>query len=338
MKGKIILFALIFLLMLLLPLLSIHSSPTQEPTPTSSQKSDPTQKVPPQAAKGGSFRILDQTSKKVITVPDKEFLYGTVATEISPLSQPEALKAQAVAAYTYYSRLRAQEAAKEKGKQSDSDFSATTGSWLTYVSKKQMQERWGEQFDSYYQKLTSAVDEVYGQVLLANGSLIDATYYAISSGKTENSEDIWGGKTTYLVSVASPGDVFAGGYQTTVAVKKDAFTKAIKTIAPQANLSGEPTAWIGSATRTAAGSVKTISIGGKEVEGSAVRSAFNLRSANFTVAYKEDTFTFTVKGYGHGVGMSQTGALYMANQGANYKEILTWYYPNTTLSTLTDKK
>ena len=51
----------------------------------------------------------------------------------------------------------------------------------------------------------------------------------------------------------------------------------------------------------------------------------------FEVKYENGTFTFYVKGYGHGVGMSQVGAEYMANQGSSYDEILAWYYPNTTL-------
>ena len=63
-----------------------------------------------------------------------------------------------------------------------------------------------------------------------------------------------------------------------------------------------------------------------------MRSVFSLRSANFDVVYTEDKFVFTVRGYGHGVGMSQYGANYMAQQGSDYQEILAWYYPNTRLT------
>ena len=75
-------------------------------------------------------------------------------------------------------------------------------------------------------------------------------------------------------------------------------------------------------------------LGGVEITGDVARSAFGLRSANFTVIYSDRNFIFTVKGYGHGVGMSQVGAQYMANQGATYQEILAWYYPGTKLTTL----
>ena len=62
-----------------------------------------------------------------------------------------------------------------------------------------------------------------------------------------------------------------------------------------------------------------------------IREALSLRSACFTVKFAEDTFTFTVKGFGHGVGLSQYGADYMARQGADYKEILTHYYTGVTI-------
>ena len=77
--------------------------------------------------------------------------------------------------------------------------------------------------------------------------------------------------------------------------------------------------------------MKQITIGGQPVDGDDVRSAFGLRSSNFTLACADSIFTFTVRGYGHGVGMSQTGAQFMAQQGSDYQEILAWYYPNTTL-------
>lgn len=197
-----------------------------------------------------------------------------------------------------------------------------------------MQARWGNDFNSNYNKLTQAVDAVYGQVLKSNGDLIDATYFAISSGKTETSEDIWGGKRSYLISVASPGDVFAGGYQTTVTQTADQFKAAALKALPKANFSGDAATWIGESKRTSAGSVESILIGGTAMTGNTARNAFGLRSANFTVSYSNGKFIFAVKGYGHGVGMSQAGAQYMASQGSNYKQILEWYYPTAALTTM----
>ena len=89
-------------------------------------------------------------------------------------------------------------------------------------------------------------------------------------------------------------------------------------------LEGDPSAWIGDITNDTSGYVSAIVIGGEARKGTEARTAFGLRSANFEVKYENGTFTFYVKGYGHGVGMSQVGAEYMANQGSSY-------YPNTTL-------
>ena len=62
-----------------------------------------------------------------------------------------------------------------------------------------------------------------------------------------------------------------------------------------------------------------------------MRTVFGLRSATFTVTYAEGMFTFAVRGYGHGVGMSQHGADYLARQGYTYRQILEHYYIGTKI-------
>ena len=64
------------------------------------------------------------------------------------------------------------------------------------------------------------------------------------------------------------------------------------------------------------------------------RIFINLRSLNFSVKYADGSFVFTVLGYGHGVGMSQYGANYMAKQGSDFKEILTYYYTDCKVERL----
>ncbi len=341
MKGKAMLALLLFLIMFLVPFLSMGakipdktgtSSKRQQPSSAGSGSSGSNSKPPVQNS--SQFKILDTKSGKIITADDHSFLYAAIATEMSPDAQPEALKAQGVAAYTYYSRLRKQQKQNPTSTLNGADFSADTQGWQIYVTKEQMKERWGDNFDTYYNKLTPVVNAIFGQVLKSDGDLADTTYYAISSGNTETSEDIWGGKCKYLVSVASPGDIFAGGYQTTVGMTADQFKTAILKTAPKANLSGDAASWVGEIKRTASGSVESIKIGGAAVTGNTARNAFGLRSANFTINYANGNFTFVVKGYGHGVGMSQVGAQYMAAQGSNYKQILAWYYPTTTLTTI----
>lgn len=342
MKGNTALCLILLLCILCIPFISMgtsipdktKTSSSQHKSASSSQSAAQTPKSSsssPVKAKGTSFKIMDEKSKQILTVSDHDFLYGAIAAEMSPTDQPEALKAQGVAAYTYFCRIRAQQRAKPTAELNGADFTASTQNWGNYVTKDQMKARWGNHFDSYYSKLTKIVDAVYGQTLQSNGELITATYYAISAGKTEAASDIWGSSCSYLVPVASPGDVYANGYQTTVVLTADQIKAAAQKQWPAMSFSGDAAKWIGESKRTNSGSVETIVIGGKTVKGSDVRSAFGLRSANFTVSFTNKKFTFTVKGWGHGVGMSQAGADYMASQGTTYKDILAWYYPGTAL-------
>lgn len=62
-----------------------------------------------------------------------------------------------------------------------------------------------------------------------------------------------------------------------------------------------------------------------------MRSLLGLKSANFSIAQEGDNIKFTVKGYGHGVGMSQTGADSLAKQGQNYEQILHHFYQNVEI-------
>ena len=327
-KSKLLLCLLLFLAMFLLPLISLGGSPSGKQG--GSGASGETRQ-----SSSGQFHLLDTATNSILTVGDADFLYGAVAAEMSPLAEPEALKAQAVATYTYYSRLRENSGKSASSAGKGYDFTVDTKNWQIYVPEAELRSRWSTHYDDYSAKLKSAVDGVRGQVLRSGGSLIDATYFAISSGSTEASEDVWGSKYPYLVSVASPMDMFAGGYQTTAAFsEQDAKSRLLKLV-PSANLDGPASGWFGAASRSAAGGVKTIPVGGQSVDGASVRSAFGLRSANFTVAYaQQNGFTFTVKGYGHGVGMSQAGAQAMAADGSTYRDILAWYYPTAELGTL----
>lgn len=79
------------------------------------------------------------------------------------------------------------------------------------------------------------------------------------------------------------------------------------------------------------GRVKTINIGNVTLSGVDVRTIFSLKSANFKVEILENSVKFSVTGYGHGVGMSQTGANTLAKEGKNYQEIINHFYTNVKI-------
>ena len=124
--------------------------------------------------------------------------------------------------------------------------------------------------------------------------------------------------------------MLASDFVSTVTYTADEFKSMCKS--SKIDLDGECENYIGDITATDSGTIKTIKICDNEYTGQMIRSAFGLRSANFDIAYEDDKFVFTVRGYGHGVGMSQYGANEMAKEGADYKEILLWYYSNCEIT------
>lgn len=275
------------------------------------------------------FNILDNSDGKIIKVSDKDFLYGAVACEMPANFEKEALKAQTVASYTYFSRER--EISRKKGK--NYDFTANTKKWINYMPENQMKIKWNNNFQKHYEKIKQCVNEVFPQVIEDDGDLILAVYHAISSGKTEKCEDVFGKDLKYLTNVESPGDKLAQGYESTFEIEIEKFKKKISDF-KNINFEDEPSKWVKSISRTGGGMVKEIKIGDEIFKGQQIRNIFGLRSSDFEINYIKDkkTFLFNVKGYGHGVGMSQIGAQYMASHGYNYKKILSWYYPNTSIS------
>ena len=87
-------------------------------------------------------------------------------------------------------------------------------------------------------------------------------------------------------------------------------------------------------SRTEGGSVKTIKIGNISISRINIRKIVNLNSAKFTIKKKKNEIKFTVKGYGHGVGMSQWGAEGMSQKGYKYYDILFHYYKDTKIKDL----
>ena len=137
---------------------------------------------------------------------------------------------------------------------------------------------------------------------------------------------MWGNAVAYLQSVKTEGEQLKNDYFTTLSITCQDFVGKIKAEFPNADFSADNNEWIGDIVKTKANYVKTINIGGVDIDGAKIRSMFNLISTYFDVKTDGEKIVFTVAGYGHGVGMSQYGANYMAKRGVNYKAILEKYY------------
>lgn len=328
MRSYLALCALCYLLLLALPLpwLTSATAPSSLPTSTTTSSAATTTlgTTPTTSEKTEAvFNVLDKSAGVIYTFTERDFLIYTVAAEM-PASYPtEALKAQAVASYTYYTYQRARDLEGMQG----ADFDDAPSFPQAYSSES-LKTLWGDKYDTYLKKIADAVDAVEGELVRYDGKPIFAAYHSCNSGRTASSETVWGSQYPYLQSVISSGDTVSSSMTTTVTVSDSKFAAAF----PKLSLTGDASTWIGKSTTADGGIVTSIAIGGTQLTGREVRSALGLRSACFTVTHGKEGFTFTVKGYGHAVGMSQQGAKAMADQGFSYKEILQHYYTDTTVA------
>lgn len=269
------------------------------------------------------FKILNEATGRVDYVDQRDFVLGAVCAEMPPDFHSEALKCQAVAAHTFalYNVSHPNPALK------GADFSADPSNWKGYVTIDQAKERFGDNFDVYWGKMESAVNDVFGNIMVYKKEPILAAYHSMNSGKTESAANVWSGEApSYLVPVDSSGDVMAKDYETKETFKINTIKNIIGTAYPQVTLSQDYNNWFTVKDRSDSGYVTSIKMGDTIVSGNDVRNMLGLRSSCFEIENNGQEFIFKVKGYGHGVGLSQYGADYMARQGYSCKEIMEHYY------------
>ena len=189
-----------------------------------------------------------------------------------------------------------------------------------------------------------------------NGEVCFTPYFASASTGTASAADVWGSNIPYLQAVDSPYDQTTASNWNTNGYNTGCARFSRQTLQDRilekmgVDLSGvDPNSWFTVLSTNQYGWVTQMQIGpnasgndtcsgrwfretltaGCSVDGR------SLRSHCFTVSYDAslDCFIFDVKGYGHGCGMSQWGAVGYANNGWSYQDILAHYYPGTTLTT-----
>ena len=255
-----------------------------------------------------------RSNGSVINLNMTDYLIGVVSSEMPASFNFEALKAQSVLARTYALK------AKQTGKKL-----TDTVSTQSYIDIDQMKNKWGNSFNTYYNKIKNAVENTNEEYLSYNGNYIEALYHSTNNGKTESSLDVFGNYYPYLISVSSEYDKNASSYLRTISMPLD-------TISNKLGLSLNNDSVISILSYTDGGNIKEININGNNFSGKKVRELLGLRSADFDISISDNNANITTRGYGHGVGMSQYGANGMANAGYSYKDILSHYYPGTTLT------
>ncbi len=276
-----------------------------------------------------SYQMLDITSGKTEAISVRDYVIGAVCAEMPATFEPEALKAQAVAAHTYAERQHLLEQNNPTPELCGADFSNDSALYQAYFTENQARQYYGDSFEASYAKICAAVDEVLPYILQYEGEPIIAAFCSMSSGTTENAETVWGSAVDYLVSVESSADTTAPRYLDTKTFTEQELKQAAEAVLSDTDWSGKPEQWVTLGKTSSAGTLLTAEVGGQSVSGQQLRTMLGLRSAAISVEYQDGSFLFTTRGYGHGVGMSQYGANAMAKDGADWQEILAHYYPKT---------
>jgi stage II sporulation protein D len=267
-------------------------------------------------------------TKEIKKIDLEQYVIGVVSAEMPAQYEIEALKAQAVAARTFAVAHMEQYGGEKYNKAKGADVTDSEDCQV-YMDKQTRMEKWDKKYaNDYYNKICKAVEVTKGQILTYNNKLVMEPYYfAISSGRTENGEDIFGNIEPYLKSVLSDGEMKAPKYKSKISMSYSEFIKALKSKYKNCDLSlSNIKTGININKRFIGGTVKEIKLSNITISGIEFRKLFNLNSADFSFNYKNNDICIQCLGYGHDVGMSQWGANIMAKKGADYKEILTHYY------------
>ena len=281
-------------------------------------------------------RIYDVKNNKIIEINYEEYIKGVVASEMQANFNDEALKAQAVAARTFYFSKRNKNCPNAEG----GEICSSTHCQV-YMNKEECISKWSEKNkEANWEKISKAVDETSGEVLTYEGELVlYPQFFATSSGKTENAVDVFANNIPYLVSTKSEGEEIAPKYTSEVSIEGNEFVNKINKKYSSANMTiSDIKNQINIDSYTEGGSIKKIKIGDITISGIEFRKLFNLNSSNFKIEYNNSKINIICKGYGHGVGMSQWGANVMARDGKNYKEILKHYYTGVEINKIKFKE
>ena len=258
-----------------------------------------------------------KTSKTLLVnrLPLEEYLKGVVPSEMPASWHLEALKAQAVAARTYAIN------AIRQNKEQSYHLESTTQSQVYSGTKRETKES------------NQAVMQTNGKILLYANTPINAFYHSNSGGITESSDQVWGTSTPYTTSKKSPYCEKAPNFNWEYKVSKDLVKEKLKL--------PEFTSILVVST-TPSGRIKELEFKNEEesiskisaVEFRKILGANFIKSLLFKININDSFVVFNGKGFGHGVGMSQWGTKYQADEGKSYKEILQYYYTDIDIANI----
>lgn len=270
----------------------------------------------------GTIKLLHHETGEVEEVALDTYLCNVVSAEMPADYEFEALKAQAVVARTYTIYKI------QNKKHENADICDDSSCCQAWVSKETRLARWEEsQRENNWAKIEQCVKDTEGKIITYEGKPINAFFHANSGGTTELPVNVWGGTgLPYLQVVETAGEEGYTQYSSEVSLSQEELLNKIRTKYDDIQINFDDNEDVRILEYTDSNRVKTVKFGNHEISGVEVRSLLGLKSTNFEIIKEGETIRFSVKGYGHGVGMSQTGADTMAKEGNNYEDIIKHFY------------
>lgn len=330
MIRKIIVFIFAFVsICLILPVLLVKDKPTEDVVKLDGEVAG-TKEVKNSIANNPTIKLLHLSTGEVEEIDLEIYLYGVVSAEMPATYHEEALKTQAIVARTYTMYK-----IKNEPKHDNADICDTSTCCQAYITKEERLAKWKEEErEANWNRIIEAVDSTKGKVITYNGEVINAFFHANSGGKTEIASNVWGGKDyPYLQVVSTEGETEYTQYSSTVILSKEELLEKLKENHPDIQIDFNNENAIEILEYTEGERVKTVRFGNIEISGVEARQTFGLKSANFDLVFGENII-FNVRGYGHGVGLSQTGANSMAKENKNYEEIIKHFYSGVEIQNI----
>ncbi len=276
------------------------------------------------------IKLLHKKTNEIEEVNLDDYLCNVVSAEMPVDFENEALKAQAIVARTY----TIYKAKNPKHENSDiCDDSTCCQAW---ISKEDRLLKWPEdKRENNWKKIQEAVKETKGKIITYNNEPINAFFHSNSGGTTEVPANVWGGSNyPYLQVVQTSGEEGYSQYASEVEFTNEELINKLKVKYKDIKIDFNKEEDIKILEYTNSNRVKTIKFGNHEIAGVEARTVFGLKSTNFEIIKEQGKIKFYVKGYGHGVGMSQTGADTMAKEGKTCEEIIKHFYVGVSIENL----
>ncbi|MDR2559629.1 MAG: SpoIID/LytB domain-containing protein [Oscillospiraceae bacterium] len=279
-----------------------------------------------------TFHVFLTESGEIIEIGTVDYLIGCLFAQIPPGYHAEALKTQAVAAHTYALRLALNNRNFPSESVQGADFSNSSVTCQPFFTEEQARDYYGDEYALYLAKIREAAEYGAARVILYENEPIYAVYHSVSAGTTNTAQYIWGLDFPYLERVPSDWCREFINFESTNEISTSQVRSSLLAFDPEIIMPLDYAKWFSDYSADETGYVSAVSARNLTLSGGDLWRILNLRSAAFEIKFNGNNFVATTRGHGHGVGLSQFGADYMARRGHTYDSILNYYYTDIIIS------